>query len=104
MIKRVIGLPGESIRLESGRVVVNGVTLPEVYLGPAAASVDSVHIVPRDHFFILGDNRDHSEDSRTFGFVRGDAIIGRARIVYWSVARSPEESKVRWDRLFVVVE
>jgi signal peptidase I len=104
-IKRVIGLPGDSVQLAGGRVLINGEAFAEdAYAHPSESPSDTVHIVPRDHVFLLGDNRDHSFDSREFGFVPIGALVGRARLVYWSSSPAGHLAGVRWGRLFQSVE
>ena len=89
-IKRVIGIPGDHITIVDNTVYVNGETLDESTTGGAAticrgsgtyAQCDVT--VPDDHIFVLGDHRDNSVDSRYFGVVPIDRIIGRAWLVYW---------------------
>jgi signal peptidase I len=104
-IKRVIGLPGDSVQLAGGQVLINGEAIAEdAYAHRSESPGDTVHIVPRDHIFLLGDNRDHSFDSREFGFVPIRAVVGRARLVYWSSSPGGDLSGVRWNRLFQSVE
>jgi len=85
-IKRVIGVPGDRVEIRDGAVFVNGIELDEPYIygGPTepAATGDSV-VVPNDSYFALGDHRSDSTDSRVFGFVHRDDIIGRAVVRYW---------------------
>lgn len=81
-IKRVIGLPNDSIHIEGGKVYVNGLELVEPYLTePTNRGGDWV--VPENHLFVMGDNRNSSSDSRTWGTVPMENVIGRAEIVYW---------------------
>jgi signal peptidase I len=90
-IKRIVGLPGDRIQIHNHRVMVNGDRLVEPYVGEWRRTPDwpsppgSPVIVPGDHYFVLGDNRDNSSDSRAFGWVRRDEIDGRAVIRIWPV-------------------
>jgi len=81
-IKRIIGLPGDTIHIEGGKVFINGQELIEPYLvEPTNRGGDWV--VPENNLFVMGDNRNSSSDSRTWGTVPMENIIGRAEIVYW---------------------
>jgi signal peptidase I len=87
-IKRVIGLPGDTITIMNTTVIVDGVTLNESYVDPNNQGniYDYKHIhevVPSNEYFVLGDNRKGSSDSRDWGFVPRKNIIGRAAFVYW---------------------
>ena len=83
LIKRVIGLPGERVAIHDGKVFINGEPLDEPYLRqPTRGRMDEV-LVPDRHVFVLGDNRSASNDSRTFGPVPYEAIVGRAWLSYW---------------------
>ncbi len=85
MIKRVIGIPGDLVETRGGRVLVSGHALPEPYIAAQAASgAISAQIVPADSYFVLGDNRADSLDSRSWGVLSGDRVVGRARMVLWS--------------------
>jgi signal peptidase I len=114
-VKRVIGVPGDRLRMISKRVWINGKLLEEPYVRfieppndafrdnfprtdiPAARLVgswwlemrklveDGQLIIPVGHYFVMGDNRDDSEDSRYWGFVPRENIIGRPLVIYWSV-------------------
>ena len=86
-IKRVIGLPGETITIENGSVFVNGVRLEEPYIEDgitecSRSKCDPVR-VGEGEVFVLGDNRRNSSDSRIFGAVPVDSIIGKAWLTYW---------------------
>ena len=154
LVKRVVGVPGDRIRIRDGRVVVNGTALDEPYAAfepaalnpsrdnfPAALygdpSIDPdwwhaqqalVHNgefdVPAGEYFVLGDNRNHSSDSRFWGLVPRDAIVARPLVIYFSLTR-PSTTDVeqavddrvnhnseltaklagfaRWNRIFHVV-
>ncbi len=84
-IKRVIGLPGETIDILQGRVYVNGKLLDEPYIDKfcRGTSCDGEWIVGEDQYFVLGDNRGESKDSQDFGPVDREFIVGRAFVRYW---------------------
>ena len=84
-IKRVIAVPGDKIGLRRGKVVLNGVTLDEPYVQNSSPTTESRDIitVPVGNVFVMGDNRPHSEDSRVFGPVPQENIIGKAWVTYW---------------------
>lgn len=85
MVKRVIAGPGELIDSRLGRVRVSGYTLPEPYiLRPASTGSVQPQVVPADSYFVMGDNREDSSDSRSWGVVPRSRIVGRARVVLWS--------------------
>lgn len=83
LIKRVIALPGESVEIRNGQVMVNGVVLDEPYLREETVGNYTPRIVPPLYIFVLGDNRSASNDSRAFGPVPLENIIGRAWFSYW---------------------
>jgi signal peptidase I len=117
LVKRVVGMPGDRLRIEDGRVMVNGQTLDEPYAAfePAAPNpfrddfpakvytdpeVDPVWwkqmlsltrdgelVVPAGEYFVLGDNRNHSKDSRFWGFVPRADIVARPLVIYFSLTR-----------------
>ncbi len=133
-VKRVIGVPGDRISMEAGRLKINGVMLPLEGLADRAPldeasdhpkrkqlfreSLGEIsHLVaqdllalrlrefpeleiPADNYFVMGDNRDNSADSRVFGFVPRDAFLGRASIVYASVRWDENGFQIFWDRFF----
>jgi signal peptidase I len=154
-VKRVIGVPGDRIHLVNKRVFVNGVPLPEPYvrvfkpernffrddfprldvLDPGINAdwwvqmpklvEDGQLIVPEGHYFAMGDNRDDSSDSRYWGFVPRENIVGRPLLIYWSIRDLDSDLPIpasvgdrlyhfayavthffqitRWDRTFRVV-
>lgn len=92
-IKRVIGLPGETLEIRGRQVLINGVALQEPYAvysdGPFARLVENERlgpiVIPPGRLFMMGDNRDHSMDSRVWGFLDMRKIKGKAFIVYFSL-------------------
>jgi signal peptidase I len=136
-IKRVIGLPGETLEVRQKRVYVNGKPIDEPYvhfLEPAATASERHEVtsfdlrerfgpvtVPAGKYFVMGDNRDNSQDSRYWGFLPREYVKGRALIVYWSYESDREDyeatgvgagirsifsvvthffTKTRWSRMF----
>jgi signal peptidase I len=124
LIKRVVGLPGDRIRIENGHVTVNGKLLAEPYVSfepvegnpvldnfPAHIYTDpnidptwwrelqsmtrnGELVVPKGEYFALGDNRNHSKDSRFWGFVPRQAIVARPLVIYFSI-REPSSTDVQ---------
>jgi signal peptidase I len=91
-IKRVIGLPGDSIEIRRGRVYVNGKILaPEPYLSPIAdvsCCPGQTWTVPKGELFVMGDNRTNSSDSRTsLGYIPIGKVVGRAFVIIWPPSR-----------------
>lgn len=82
LIKRVIGLPGDSINVSNGTVTVNGTHLKEAYIA-APPSYTGDWVVPDNQLFVLGDNRNNSSDSHQWGFVPQEDVIGKAVMIYW---------------------
>jgi signal peptidase I len=84
-IKRVIGVPGDRVEIDRGNVILNGQRLTETYVPPEYRDHVSLEseIVPADKYFVLGDHRSSSNDSRSWGFVPRDYIYGKAVFVYW---------------------
>ena len=88
-IKRVIGLPGDTIEVDDGYVIVNGKKLVENYIPPEYRDDRSYpeHVVPANDYFVLGDHRISSNDSRAWGFVPKNYIYGKAVFVFWPLDR-----------------
>jgi signal peptidase I len=88
-IKRVVAIPGDLVEIRNGVVVVNGREAQEPYLDPEFRDRDSYSrtIVPPDQYFVLGDHRNSSNDSRNWGFVPRNLIYGKAVFRYWPMSR-----------------
>jgi len=135
-IKRVIGLPGETVEMKNKKIFINGVPVDEPYvhfLEPPSTETDvhevtSIDVrerygpitVPPNQYFVMGDNRDNSQDSRYWGFLQRDYIKGKALLIYWSYEAEREDyetegpgatlrglgsvfahffTRTRWDRM-----
>ncbi|OJG19459.1 signal peptidase I [Enterococcus canis] len=86
-VKRVIGLPGETVHYQEGQLMIDGQKVVEPYLAStsmeeAGASIDHYQ-VPEDAYFVMGDNREVSKDSRMFGAISRESIIGQVSYIYW---------------------
>jgi signal peptidase I len=90
LIKRVIALPGEEISIRDGIVYIDGSKLDENYQKTPPDEDFGPLRVPEGSYFVMGDNRDESRDSRVWGFVEKDLIIGKAFLIYYSVIPSDE--------------
>jgi len=84
-IKRVIGLPGDTVQIDRGAVILNGQRLPEPYVPEEYKDYQSHAAVrvPPEHYYVLGDHRSSSNDSRSWGTVDSRYIYGKAVFVYW---------------------
>jgi len=114
-IKRVVGVPGDSIEVRGGVVQVNGQQVPDPHAHYEVPLAEHVTPSPRDNFgpvkvpdgklFMMGDNRDRSYDSRWWGFVDENLVEGRALIIYWSWDGDASGLlNVRWNRFGSLVE
>lgn len=133
-VKRLLGMPGDTLEMRSKVLWINGTPVEEPYAVHMDTQGDALHpgmrwqsehlasrargnyrpsrdrwgplVVPLDHYFVLGDNRDNSEDSRYWGFVARDAIRGKPWRVYYSLNQEPRSEaggilqEVRWHRIW----
>ncbi len=86
-IKRVIGLPGNTIEIKNGHVYVDRELLTETYIAEAPNYAMSPMVVPPDQLFVMGDNRNNSNDSHVWGFLPQSNIIGHACFRFWPIER-----------------
>jgi signal peptidase I len=84
-IKRVVGLPGETVRINNGHVFVNDIAIREPYI-KASPAYQGSWLVPEGQIFVLGDNRNNSSDSHSWGMVPIENIIGKAEVIYLPVS------------------
>ncbi len=127
-VKRLIGMPGDKVEMKGRTVYINDRPLMETYTqyidpGSVQDSYGPIH-VPPDKYFAMGDNRDNSQDSRYWGFVPRDYILGKALVIYWSFETPRDEylqtnvtdrarqfadvflnffTKTRWRRTFQII-
>jgi signal peptidase I len=96
-IKRVIGLPGDSIEIRRGIVYANGQRVDDPYVKEAYRLPDTFEpfTVPEGSYWVMGDHRDRSSDSRVWGFVHRDLIKGRALLIWWSYTEGPNDINLR---------
>jgi signal peptidase I len=96
-IKRVIGVPGDTIEIRRGYAYVNGERLDEPYVKEAYREPESKDpvTIPADNYFVMGDHRNRSADSRVWGFVHRDLIKGRAVLIWWSYTEGPNDINLR---------
>lgn len=88
LIKRVVGMPGDTIEFRNNALYINDQLVPEPYIRECVSRCnDNSWEVPLDSFFVMGDNRDGSRDSRVFGSVPVDHVVGRVIFRYWPIPR-----------------
>ena len=85
LIKRVVALPGEEIDIRGGKVFIDGILLDEPYLSQPTTGRSGPVTVPEGYVFVMGDNRGASNDSRAFGPVELERVVGRAWVSYWPI-------------------
>ena len=106
-IKRIIGLPAEKIAIDNGKIYINDKLLEESYIGSNIRTAPGIFLqnqpdveVPLNHYFVLGDNRPSSSDSRTWGFISKEDITGRAWFIYWPVSSIGVVKAVEYNVLY----
>lgn len=88
LIKRVIGLPGETVTIADGIVYADGVELDSSFIhGAMDSSTDGVYVVPVDGYFVMGDNRNNSNDSRFWGAVPASGFVAKAKLIVFPLSR-----------------
>ena len=106
-IKRIVGIPGDKIEIANGEIYLNDKKLEESYVKNRSYENMPTTIVPDNSFFVLGDNRPNSSDSRYWGFLPERNVVGEALVIYWSWdKRIPFYRlfrKIRWDRLLKLI-
>jgi len=90
LVKRVIGVPGDTVEIRSGSVYLTGIPLREPYIASLHAIREDIGPVKvsEGHYFVMGDNRLHSNDSRDWGLIARDDIVGKLWLVYWPMTRA----------------
>jgi signal peptidase I len=83
LIKRVLGLPGETLEIQDGTVFINQQAIPEPYLTDRGRYTRAAWVIPTGEYFVLGDNRNNSSDSRSWGMLPRRDIVGKAWVTYW---------------------
>lgn len=87
-IKRIVALPGQQLEIKNGKIYVDNKVVKEDYLDNVITTADFGPVtVPNDKYFVMGDNRNNSEDSRVWGTVPEDNILGKAFMIYWPLTR-----------------
>lgn len=87
-IKRIIGLPGETVKIENGTILINNHEYADRQKVLGQTLGDKTVVLGKDEYFVLGDNRSASSDSRTFGSIKKNSIRGKVWFIYWPIAKS----------------
>ena len=82
-VKRIIGTPGDQVQNVNGTIFVNGTTFSNEFGNTAEISEKGAILIPKDYYYLLGDNRSKSNDSRSFGLIHRSSIKGRVWVIYW---------------------
>ena len=102
LVKRVIGIPGDSVEILAGNVFINGQKLDQSFITASGGTLGNSSMttvtVPENQYFVLGDNRNNSVDSRIFGFINHNTIAGQANAVIWPPVR---DGSLNWRSLRV---
>ncbi len=102
LVKRVVALPGDLVELREGHLVISGHPLPEPYIGLRFTSGTIVpQIIPADSYFVLGDNRQNSFDSRSWGVLPARFLVGHARLILWSSANDTAGARAKAATRFI---
>jgi len=116
-VKRVVAVPGDHLEIRDGQVLLNAERLDEWYVNGEGSEGEVAEIIPAGHVFVMGDHRSDSIDSRSWGLLSTERVVGRARLIFWSSASVGGSSASahaatgdlagpsgpRWDRIFRII-
>jgi signal peptidase I len=116
-VKRVVAIPGDYLEIRDGRVLLNSERLDEQYVNGERSEGQVAEIIPEGYVFVMGDHRSDSIDSRSWGMLGTERIVGTARLIFWSSASVGASSASahsatgepvgprgpRWDRIFRII-
>lgn len=108
-VKRVAAVPGDTVQIKGCRVIINGVLQEEPYISTSSYGWETGEpdgnpfteqvVIPEGRYLVLGDNRPSSKDSRSWGLLAEEEIIGKAELIYFSYSLAEDNVGVRWDRM-----